>query len=232
MLHGPFFAGLSNDALDAVERAGSIRSFEAGETLFREGDQPQQLMVILEGEVRIWRCSPNGAAMTVHIMEQGDIPGCVAVFKQIAYPATATALTTGRAAAWPAEEVPRLLAEHPLLATNAIKIVGTRNQEMLQRLHEVSTIGVEQRVARALLRLSEARKTEGDAEPVEVPLSRQALAELSATTLHTVSRLVSGWQSEGIVSGGRGRIAVLDPSALLERATRGAGGLPYLRSIK
>ena len=79
----------------------------------------------------------------------------------------------------------------------------------------MSTERVEQRIAHALLRLvnQSGRKTEEGIE-IDFPLSREDVAEMTGTTLHTVSRLLSKWESEGLVTGGRQRIIVKDPHAL------------------
>lgn len=219
MLPGPLFTGLSADQAEALERSGTVRAFAAGQTLFHEGDRPGRLIVILSGEVRIWRSSVGGSAMTIHVMGPGDVPGCVAVFRQIPYPATATGAKHGRTVSWPIERVATLLREQPVFAANAMTVIGGRTLELLQRLHEVSTEDAEQRVARALLKRAESAATAGleVAQPC-VRISRQELAELTATTLYTVSRIVSRWEREGMVVGGRGSIAIRDPEALAARA--------------
>ncbi|MEO7026859.1 MAG: helix-turn-helix domain-containing protein, partial [Caulobacteraceae bacterium] len=147
----------------------------------------------------------------------------VAVFQRIAYPANATAQSDCRVITWPAADAPALLAADPAIALNAVRMLGGRTLDMLLRLHEVSAIGVEPRVARAILREVEEQAVGGRSQRNEVRLSRRALAELSATTLHTVSRLVSGWSRDGIVIAGRGRLVIRDAPALAARALRGTG---------
>ncbi|MBX3560909.1 MAG: Crp/Fnr family transcriptional regulator [Sphingomonas sp.] len=218
MTIGRLFEGLPTKLHELLRRTGSVRSYAADQTLFHEGDLPAKLIVILEGQVRIWRSSLSGSAMTIHIMGPGDVPGCVAVFRQIPYPATATGVAPGRIMTWPIDRIAALMKEHPALAENALAIVGGRATELLQRLHEVSTEEVGQRLARTLLRLRD-RAVEGESEePVALRVSRQQLAELTATTLYTVSRLISRWEKEGMVTGGRGTITIRQRQALAKRA--------------
>jgi CRP-like cAMP-binding protein len=49
---------------------------------------------------------------------------------------------------------------------------------------------------------------------MEINLSREELAQVTGTTLFTVSRLLSDWQEEGIVTARRGGISVHDPDQL------------------
>ena len=46
-------------------------------------------------------------------------------------------------------------------------------------------------------------------------LTRQDIAEMTGTTLHTVSRTLSGWEDEGVVRGGRQKVTVVNPHQLL-----------------
>lgn len=212
---GSFFERLPPDLLALLGRTGSTRSFGAGEALFYEEDPADQFLAITEGQVRLWRTSPRGAAMTVHLLGPGDLPGVAAVIHGTPFPATATAVTPVRTLGWPADRAQAMIEAHPMLAASVLRVVTRRKHEMLQRLHEVSTQPVEQRVARAVLRL--VREPGG----ATILLTRQDLAELTATTLHTVSRIVSRWEGEGLVSCGRRRIRVLDAAGLARRAEGG-----------
>ena len=77
----------------------------------------------------------------------------------------------------------------------------------------MSTEQVEQRVAHALLRLEAGgRKVESGVQ-IDFPISRQDVAEMTGTTLHTVSRILSAWEERGLVEGGRQRIVIRDPTS-------------------
>ena len=78
---------------------------------------------------------------------------------------------------------------------------------------------VERRVARALLRLVQeaGRRVDAGVE-IDFPVSRQDIAEMTGTTLYTVSRLLSSWEERGIVRSGRQRIILTTPHALVALA--------------
>ena len=84
------------------------------------------------------------------------------------------------------------------------------------RVVEMSTRQVEQRIAGAVMRLVQqsGRKTEEGVE-IDFPITRQDIAEMTGSTLHTVSRLMSAWEDEGIVRNGRQKVTVTDPHALM-----------------
>ena len=94
-------------------------------------------------------------------------------------------------------------------------MIGGRLQEAHQRLREISTEDVERRVAHAVLKLAdEAGQASAAGTLIDFPLSRQDIAEMTATTLHTVSRIISAWVAAGVIEGGRQRIAIRDRARL------------------
>ena len=96
----------------------------------------------------------DGSQIALRFMQAGDLIGCVAVFRHLPYPASATAMDRSVVLAWSAPQVDKLVRNHPPLAANALAIVGGRAEEFLQRMREMTTEGAEQRIARTLLRLS------------------------------------------------------------------------------
>ena len=121
------------------------------------------------------------------------------------------------ALSWPARLWAGFVADYDGFATETYKTVGARIGEMNNRIMEMSTQQVEQRVANALLRLvnQTGRKVEGGIE-IGFAITRQDLSELTGTTLHTVSRLLSGWEKQGLVQSKRKKIMVCDAHALVE----------------
>jgi CRP-like cAMP-binding protein len=116
-----------------------------------------------------------------------------------------------------------MVTKFPALATNTLQAVGSRLQESFTRVVEMSTEQVEQRVAHALVRLAKrsGRQVEGGIE-IDFPISRQDIAQMTGTTLHTVSRILSGWEQAGLIESARQRVVLRDPEqifALAEQAS-------------
>ena len=204
-----FLTGLDPAALDDVLGQARPLAVKEGAVLFRQGDRPTHLYLLLAGRLKAWKVTPSGVPMTVAHLGPGDLGACVATFCGTPLPATAVATEPTRLIAWPSERILALAYQYPVLAANALRIVGARTADMLRRIEELSTESAECRILRALLRLAD-----GPPAVSVVKVSRQDLAELTATTLHTVSRAVSGWERKGWVRGGRGRITLFDVGAL------------------
>jgi CRP-like cAMP-binding protein len=105
----------------------------------------------------------------------------------------------------------------PYLSFDLMKLMTTYIQEMQERYRELATEKVERRIARALLRLAAqmGAKIEGG---IELSFTRQDLAEMSGTTLYTVSRVLSDWERQGLVEAGRERVVIRNPHGMVSIA--------------
>ncbi|HEX5007786.1 MAG TPA: Crp/Fnr family transcriptional regulator, partial [Hyphomonadaceae bacterium] len=163
----------------------------------------------------------DGKQIVVRYVSAGEVFGVAQAIGLKHYPATAVAAVDSVSLAWPSAAWPRLVAQHPSLATNTLQTVGSRLQEAHTRVIEMTTEEVERRVAHALLRLAKqaGRKVDAGVE-IDFPISRQDVAEMTGTTLHTVSRILSAWEQQGLVESGRQRIILRDPHRLFGLAER------------
>jgi CRP/FNR family transcriptional regulator, nitrogen oxide reductase regulator len=76
---------------------------------------------------------------------------------------------------------------------------------------------VQRRIARSMLRLADkvGVKEPGGVIRLDMPLSRQDLAQMNGTTLETVSRTLTAWERNGIVSAGREHVTILKHDELI-----------------
>jgi CRP-like cAMP-binding protein len=216
----PLFAGLPAEALGRIAAIALEVRVARDEHAFRQGDAATHGHVVGWGRFRLDQTTPDGQNVVIRYMGPGDMLGTVAVLRGIPYPATAVAVEDSLLLAWSAPRLSELFTAYPALTMAAIRVVGTRLEELQQRLQEVATQRVERRIAGTLLRLVRqgGRRVE---QGIEIPfaISRQDLAELTATTLHTVSRTLSAWEQQGIVAARRSsHLVILQPHRLVEIA--------------
>jgi CRP-like cAMP-binding protein len=220
----PLFAGLDAAELDAILTEARSARFAKNSAVFEQGEGAQSFFLLLHGHVRATKMTPSGQQIVVRYVTPGEIFGVAMAIGLTKYPATATAVDDSVVLAWPTAAWPRLVAQHPALATNTLQTVGTRLQESHTRVIEMSTQQVERRVAHALLRLAkQAGRKVAEGVEIDFPISRQDIAEMTGTTLHTVSRTLSAWESQGLIESGRQRIVLRDPHRLFGLAEEPAG---------
>jgi len=221
--HLPLFSGLGAEDLDAILRDARSTRFAKNAAVFQQGEDAHSFFLLLHGHVRASKTTPTGEQVVVRYVSPGETFGVATAIGLTRYPATATAVDDSVVLAWPAAAWPRLVERYPSLSANTLRAVGARLQETHTRVIEMSTQQVEQRVAHALLRLAKqsGRKVEQGVE-IAFPISRQDIAQMTGTTLHTVSRLLSGWEQRGLIESGRQRIVLRDAHGLVVLAEQGS----------
>ena len=156
----------------------------------RERSRPP-FYVLLHGRLKVVKVTPDGQQVVIRFVDPGDIYGIAKALRRKDYPATATALVDSVTLAWDMAIWDDFMARHPAFARNVMQMMGQRLQEAHTRLKEMSTEEVEHRVAHAVLRLvtQSGRKME-EGVLVDFPITHQDIAEVSGTTLHSVSRVL------------------------------------------
>jgi len=216
----PLFRGLDRQELAAVAVDARIVRAAAGRTFFREGEPARVFFVLARGRVKFTQTSAEGHEVILRVTGPGEIFGGIAAFAEGgAYPVTARAVEASEAHAWDGARITALMRRFPEIGINAARLVAERLHALQRQHHELMTERVERRIARALLRLAQhaGRRVEAGVE-IDFPLSRQDLAEMTGTTLFTVSRTLSAWQEAGIIATARRRIVVRKPHQLVKVA--------------
>lgn len=213
------FESLDERGLAAAVRAGIVRHVAQGATIFAQGDAGATCHTLLDGRVKIAQTRPDGAQSVIRYIGPGEMYGTVAALMDMPFPADAVAVLESCEIYWTVAAMRQLMAEFPAIALQATASAGARLMELQNRVGELSTERVEQRIARAVMRLAEqAGRVTPDGIEIDFPISRQELAELAGSTLHTVSRTLSGWDERQITASSRRHIVVKKPKVLLSLA--------------
>ena len=211
----PPFVGMTPEGLDSVLSTARSARFEKDSAVFSQGEQARHFFLLLSGHIRVEQISSQGHQVVARYINAGELFGIAVAMGMPAYPATAVAAVESVAIAWP-NRAWQDLQSLTTFGANAYRTIGLRLGETQARVLEMSSEEVEQRVANTLLRLAKqaGRKTEEGIE-IDFPISRQEIAEMTGTTLHTVSRTLSSWENQGLVRSGRQKVTVTDPHGLL-----------------
>ena len=209
------FETLSEPACAAAAQAGQVRPVVAGRVIFSQGDPGSGCHVLLDGRVKIVQSRPDGVQAIIRFVGPGEMFGTVAAMMGRPYPADAVAVTDGLEIVWTAGAMRRLMHAYPEIALGSMAAAGQRLMELQGRIGQLSGERVEQRLAHALIELLEkAGKPVVQGVDIDFPITRQDLAELTGSTLHTVSRTLAAWEDAQIVESARRHITVRRPEML------------------
>jgi CRP/FNR family transcriptional regulator, nitrogen oxide reductase regulator len=215
------FLGLSPAALADGMASARLHELAKGSRIFDQGERAERGYALIDGCVRIAQSGSDGAQVVMRFIGPGETFGTVALFTDRYYPAEAVTLTDSLGISWSEAALLGLIERHPALAINLVKMVGRRLQETQDRLRELATLRVERRVAHALLRLAE-QAGEGTASGTRIDfrLTRKHVAEISGTTLHTASRILTAWEKAGWIVTYRQRVTLCN-SCEIRRIAQG-----------
>ncbi|MGD8430738.1 MAG: cyclic nucleotide-binding domain-containing protein, partial [Ectothiorhodospiraceae bacterium] len=91
------FTALAPEALDRLIESTRIIQLEAGETLFERGDAAERFFLVVYGQIKLFRISPQGAEKVVEIMGPGDtFAEAVMFMERHVYPVSTQAMTVSR----------------------------------------------------------------------------------------------------------------------------------------
>jgi len=209
------FAGILPGDSREICSAARTRSFARGETLYREGDPIQRALLLTSGYAKITQLGRSGTEAILRMGVPGDVVDPVCLFSTGKHSTTAQAFRLCNALVWDAPTFSTLARRYPVLYRNMVQVFGEYTLELEERFREVATERVGPRVARQLARLA-AKIGQPAGGAVVVALSRQELADMTGTTLFTVSRLLSAWEERGMVRPSREAVAVCDVQSLLQ----------------
>jgi CRP/FNR family transcriptional regulator, cyclic AMP receptor protein len=211
----PLFMTLAPEELDQVAQVAVPRQFAANQVVFREGDASDTCYVIREGHVRALRAHLDGRTITLAQFGPGDFFGELAMLDEERRSATIETLEQTEALAILGSDMRRLLREHPEISVKLIAVLGRRLRETNERLTRQSFQTVQSRVASALGQLVAAARAEGAGDgDVLITSTQVELAQLAGSSRESASRFLAVLERAGIITQGRGKLTVHDPSAL------------------
>jgi CRP/FNR family transcriptional regulator len=204
------FAGLNEAAQKQLRQASAACRFAPGDLLWREGETPRGLFVLLQGRVRILR-TRNGRQYVVHHEGVGATLGELPLFDGGAYPATAVAASPVRGLRVSEAGVRAAITADPRLAYELLARLGRRLRVLLDRLHDATVTTVRVRLAAHLL----ARATLAPGKPFNLGGTQSHVAEELGTVREVLARELAFLRRHGMIAlAGRGRYRVTDDAAL------------------
>ena len=208
----PLLAGLPDDDIEALAAGASRRSYDAGATLFLEGDASLGLQVIAQGEVKVYLISPaSGRELLLHYERQFGTVAELVALDGGPYPASAQAVTDTTLVVVEHDRFVQVLTERPRVALHLMRSLGRNIRRMVALVNQISFQEVQHRLAGYLLR----KAAHG------LPFDLKTNAEIGArigTVPELVSRNLSRLHTAGAIDMAGRTVVRIDEAALREMA--------------
>jgi CRP/FNR family transcriptional regulator, cyclic AMP receptor protein len=211
----PVFETLGPRELTHIAQLAVPRRFPASHVVFREGDASDTCYVVRSGHARAIREHPDGRSITLANFGPGDIFGELAMFDDERRSATVEAIDRLEVLAILGPDMRRLLREHSDISYKLVVALGRRLRAANERLARQSFQTVQSRVATVLSQLVDQARAEGAGDgDVLITATQSDLAKLAGSSRESASRFLATLERAGVITQGRGRLTVHDPTAL------------------
>jgi len=209
-----FGMGLNEQELTDLARVAVPRKVKKGEILFLEGDRASGFFLLLTGQVRIFKSSPDGKEYTIHIINPGHIFAEVAAFENSPYPANGAALQDSEMAFFPKEEFFDLIRKSPQISLKIISSLSSFLRDYNRQVENLSLKEVPARIASFLI--TEAGKT--NSNRVRLKNSKTEWARTLGTISETLSRTLRKMSDDDLIKVDGRDIIILDTERLQDIA--------------
>lgn len=212
------FVGLEASELDDVSTSKSCHQLRRGEALVEEGKMPRGLFCVHEGHLKVVRSGADGREQIIRIAGPGDTIGYSAMITQQPYTISVIAVEPSSVCLVPTSRVSLYLQKNPHFSLRILEKMSHELQETEQRVVELAQKSVRERVAEALLVLKNTFGTEEDGETLNLPLTREEIADIVGTAPESLIRMLSDLKADNIIETHGRRIRLVDHKALVQTA--------------
>jgi CRP/FNR family transcriptional regulator, anaerobic regulatory protein len=204
----PGLSGLETTVRERLVREGRITQVPAGTRIFGPGKPPTQLLLLLDGSVRVQQTSEGGREIVLYRIEAGQscvlTTACLLAYED--YLAEGIAETDVTAVAVPRQVFDELLAGSAQFRSFVFTAYSRRITDLFRVIDEVAFQRVDIRLAQRLVDLSRGTGA--------VRATHQELAAELGTAREVISRQLQEFQRRGWIAQARGAIALRDRAAL------------------
>ncbi len=202
------FDGLSDKDREELDRISTTSTVRKGKVFYRPEEAGEVLFILKEGNVQLYRISPEGKKLVITSLGKGALFGEMALLGQQMHNTFAEAISDCTICVISRADLERLTLQRPQVALRMLEITGRRLREAEARLADLAFKGIPARLSSLLLRLA------GDSSQISGQ-THQDLAEMVGTYRETATQVLNDLKSQGLIEIGRKRIMIRDRAGLI-----------------
>lgn len=208
------FGGLPPGDLEAIAARGIVRAYPKGQILFYQQDPGESLYVILEGRVKAFVTSEDGAELNLGMFESPSILGEVALVDGGPRSASAEVAAAARLLVFTRATFFSLLGEHPALVEAYLRMLGKLIRRLQDRTEDLVFLDLHGRVAKLLLSFAEHAEAGPEGTLLDLKVTQGELAAMVAGSRPTVNQILKTFEGRGYLTVAGRQIVVKDADAL------------------
>jgi CRP/FNR family transcriptional regulator len=196
----PLFVSLSSEAIQTLTLEMSHRTYQKGEQIVHEGDAPLGFTVIREGSAKAYRTSSEGREQILYIFPKNDYFGARFLFTEEKVPYSVEALEECKVCILSKARFEKLLIEQSTIALQIIGAMANRMSRLETIMQSMGGRNAELRIASMLLEFKDTYGKEAKKGiEINLPLSREGLANYLGLARETLSRKMVQFEEDGLI---------------------------------
>ena len=205
---------LSDDEQKELLANARIVDFKKNETIYFEDDNPEELMCLLEGSVKISKSGIGGRSQIIRMIRPVQYFGYRAYFAREQYITSASAFEACKVCMIPIKTMEELMRKNGDLSLYFIYLLSADLGIAGKRMVSLTQKHVRGRLAESLIALKENYGVEEDGATINIYLAREDLANLSNMTTSNAIRTLSTFVNEHIIAIDGRKIKIIDEDRL------------------
>lgn len=202
---------LSEDDRQALAAVSHMAFAERGQTIWFSGAQVDFIGIVGTGFVKMVKSTSSGHELTHEVMGPGQVFGLLGTIDGGGCPLSARAVSHMWYLKVPKREFMPIYEHTGPLHNFLVRRTTVRLRQTQDMLARLSSGTVESRIAAILLMLAESYgHLSEEGLVIEVPLTRQDIAEMAGTTVESTIRTMSAWQKRGEIITKSKSITIVD----------------------
>jgi CRP/FNR family cyclic AMP-dependent transcriptional regulator len=174
--------------------------YKKGQVIYSPDDPSQSIYLVVSGKVEISQMG-KGRDLLLEIIRPEELFGESAFLDVPCRTERAVALEKSSVMTWAIADVEDLVMKRPRLAVALLQVLALRNVEFTRRLESFSTEGIEQRLARTLIRFSERLGSQQpDGSLRMMPVTHELLARYVGTSREIITHHMGQFRRHGYVN--------------------------------
>lgn len=150
----PIFKKMTKAELEEIIDISTHRVYQKGDLIYQAGNQENNLYVIYEGQVKIYRLSDDGKVQVLRLLGPGEFMGELSLFSQQPMEDFAEALVPTTICVINGPKLTTKMMKYPNIALKIVEELSKRLANMEKLVENISLHSVEWRVAQALLNMA------------------------------------------------------------------------------
>jgi CRP-like cAMP-binding protein len=207
----PLFGAMSSQTAQALVGNATPRQYEKGAPLFLQGEPATAFFIVLDGWVKIYRTTPDGLEVVLHVFKSGETFAEAAIFLGGRYPASGETVSPSRLLKIDGKNFRARIEERPALAMSMLASASYQLKFLVEQIEQIKVRSAPQRIADFMVRMTQVRK---GAAVIELPFEKGLLANRLGMKPESFSRALAQLRTHGVTVD-RGTVKIADVGRLL-----------------